>query len=135
MERLHATWLALVTLLTGAAGGAVHHLKEAAPSVIEARVNVQAPARTPLEGDGKPRPVVLTFSASVAPLARVGKEAPEVHLAPELRGQWTWTAVNRLEFTPAQDWPIDASYTVSIDAKALAPHIALDKRSIDFRTA
>lgn len=96
-------------------------------------ISVSGPERTPYDGDGKPRPVVLNFSASAAPLARVGKEAIDVHLSPTLSGKWTWVAANRLEFLPDSDWPLGEQYVVKLGAKALAPHVAVD-RTITFRT-
>src|SRR6185437_9143886 len=56
-----------------------------------AGVGVTPPGRTPIEGDGKPLPVVLNFSASAAPLARVGKEAQDVTISPAIAGKWIWT--------------------------------------------
>jgi len=88
-----------------------------------AGITVTPPGRTPVEGDGKPLPVVLTFSASAAPLSRVGKEAQDVTISPAIPGKWMWADANRLEFTPAGDWPIAVEYTVTLGAKALAPHV------------
>ncbi|MBK6998505.1 MAG: alpha-2-macroglobulin family protein [Rhodoferax sp.] len=97
-------------------------------------INVSGPERTPYEGDAKPRPVVLNFSTSAAPLARVGKEALDVSLSPALAGKWTWVAVNRLEFLPDQDWPIGETYTVTLGAKALAPQVSVDNRTLTFQS-
>ena len=96
-----------------------------------AGITVTAPERTPIEDDGKPRPVVLTFSASAAPLVRVGKEAIDVSMSPALAGHWMWVDANRLEFTPSEDWPIDVQYTVTLGPKALAPHVSVD-RNVSF---
>ena len=90
-------------------------------------ITVTRPERTPVEGDGKPRPLVLTFSASAAPLARVGKEAQDVSISPALAGHWMWVEANRLEFTPTDDWPIAVEYTVTLGSKALAPHVEVGR--------
>ena len=92
-----------------------------------AGITVTAPERTPIEGDGKPRPVVLSFSASAAPLSRVGKEAQDVTMTPAIAGKWIWSEANRLEFTPTTDWPIAVEYTVTLGAKALAPHVDVER--------
>jgi alpha-2-macroglobulin len=144
-----AAWVALAAALAlGGAWGALHGpqggwknwwnwqtfsgAKQDASKVSATSISVSGPERTPYEGDAKPRPVVLNFSASAAPLARVGKEAAEVSLSPALAGKWTWTAVNRLEFLPDQDWPIGETYTVTLGPKALAPHVSAD-RTLTFR--
>lgn len=96
-----------------------------------AGVTVSGPDRTAVENDGKPNPVVLTFSASAAPLVRVGKEAVDVTMSPALAGKWMWVDATHLEFTPTEDWPIAVEYTVTLGAKALAPHVSVD-RSVTF---
>ena len=118
-----AAWVALAILLVlGGAWGALHGpqggwrnwwnwqtfsgAKEDSARVGVASIAVSGPERTPYDGDAKPRPVVLNFSASAAPLARVGKEAVDVSLSPALPGKWTWATVSRLEFLPEQDLPI-----------------------------
>lgn len=93
-----------------------------------AGISVSGPELTPYDGDGKPRPVILNFSVSAAPLARVGKEAVDVALTPALPGKWTWTSASRLEFLPDQDWPIGEKYVVTLGAKALAPHVSVDRK-------
>ena len=101
--------------------------KEDATQVSAAGISITGPERTPYDGDGKPRPVALNFSVAAAPLARVGKEAVDVSLSPALAGRWMWVSGNRLEFVPDQDWPIGETYTVSLGAKALAPHVSVGR--------
>ncbi len=139
-----AAWVALAILLVlGGAWGALHGpqggwrnwwnwqtfsgAKEDSARTGVASIAVSGPERTPYDGDAKPRPVVLNFSASAAPLARVGKEAVDVSLSPALPGKWTWATVSRLEFLPEQDWPIGESYTVTLGAKALAPNVSVER--------
>lgn len=104
-----------------------------AAAIKAAGIYVNDPALTPYDGDGKPRPAILNFSTSVAPLALVGKAAVDVTLSPALAGQWTWTSANRLEFLPDDDWPIGVQYTVSFGAKALAGRASLDNK-VTFRS-
>jgi len=90
---------------------------------MKSTVNVSNPLPSDLENGGKPQPVVLQFSASVAPLSLIGKEAKDISVAPSIAGKWLWVAANRLEFTPNEEWPIDVDYQVNFGTKALAAHI------------
>ncbi|CAN5333477.1 alpha-2-macroglobulin [soil metagenome] len=100
--------------------------------ILNSMVTVTNPPRTPIEDASKPddkikpRPAILNFSVSAAPLAKVGQEAIDVSLSPALPGKWIWAAANRLEFTPTEDWPIDVKYTVTLGSKALAPHVTVN---------
>lgn len=98
-----------------------------------AGIHISGPALTRYDGserNGKPYPVLLNFSVSAAPLARVGQEAEDVTLSPALPGKWTWTAANRLEFLPDQDWAIGEQFKVALGAKALAPHVSVANTAI-----
>jgi uncharacterized protein YfaS (alpha-2-macroglobulin family) len=97
------------------------------PQALASGISVLDPARTALEDGGKPNPAVLNFSASAAPLAWIGKEAQDVHMSPNLPGKWVWAAPNRLQFTPADEWPIDVQYSVTLGPKALAAHVAVER--------
>lgn len=96
-------------------------------------INVTRPAHTPLDGDGKPRPVILNFNVSAAPLTLVGKEAKDISMSPALAGKWVWATANQLEFTPTEDWPIDVEYHVVLGSKAVAPHVVIDP-TVTFRS-
>ncbi len=97
-------------------------------------VTASGPARTAIESGGKPNPAVLVFSASAAPLIKIGKEANDIKLSPAIAGKWIWTSPTQLEFTPAADWPIDMEYQVEIGAKAVAAHVRISGE-VSFRTA
>ncbi|MBX3668844.1 MAG: hypothetical protein KF778_10615 [Rhodocyclaceae bacterium] len=150
----HAAWVVLAVLTAAAGAAAAHHLKATGrgillspsywlhqisapgvqpdrPAVSTAAIQVLPPERTPVEGDAKPRPVAFNFSMAVAPLARVGKEALDIELAPALPGRWLWVSASRLEFTPTEDWPIGSTYKVKFGAKTVAPHINME-RSLSF---
>lgn len=146
----HAAWVALAAILAGGVTWGAYHgpnggwknwwdwqtFNGARPDKSEiqaAGISVSGPELTPYDGDGKPRPVVLNFSTSAAPLSRVGKEAVDVTLSPALPGKWTWATANRLEFLPDQDWTIGEQYTVVLGPKALAPHVSVD-RTLSFHS-
>ncbi|PWF39409.1 alpha-2-macroglobulin family protein [Massilia glaciei] len=97
------------------------------PAVLASDIVVTNPARTAIEDNGKPHPAVLTFQVSAAPLSQVGKEAADIGMAPALAGKWTWASATRLEFTPAEDWPVGVVYQVTLGAKSLAPHVKADR--------
>lgn len=151
----YAAWAALAALLViGLGWGAMHgpdigwknwwdwqtftgarpdRIDGQAVAIQASGIHVNDPVPTPYDGDGKPRPAIINFSNSVAPLVLVGKAAADVTLSPALAGQWTWAAANRLEFLPAEDWPIGEQFTVTLGAKALAAHVTLD-RKVTFRS-
>lgn len=152
LAKAQAAWVLLASMLAAAAGGAYfldknglgHWLKwsfwqqrlaKVLPDqgeIRNAEWTVTAPTRTPIEGDNQPRPVVVNFNASVAPLSLIGKAATGISLQPELAGNWRWVAANRLEFTPVGDWPIGTDFRIQIDPKALAPHIELNSYQASF---
>jgi uncharacterized protein YfaS (alpha-2-macroglobulin family) len=82
-----------------------------------------------------PNPLVVTFSAPAAPPLRIGKEAQDVQMSPELAGRWMWLSHTQLSFTPKQDWPVGQHYSVKLGAKALAAHVELKERSFEFDSA
>lgn len=140
-----AAWVALAAILAGGIVWGAYHgpnggwknwwdwqtfsgVRPDKGEIQAAGISVSGPELTPYDGDGKPRPVILNFSASAAPLSRVGKEATDVSLSPALPGKWTWVTASRLEFLPDQDWPIGEQYTVMLGSKALAPHVSVDRK-------
>jgi len=86
------------------------------------------------ENDLKPRPVIFNFPMSAAPLSSIGKAAEDVLMSPRLPGKWTWTAANRLEFLPDQEWPIGETYKVTLGEKSLAQHVTLPQKVLTFHT-
>jgi hypothetical protein len=132
-------WLVLLVLLVLAGWMASPHVLKwwhgltpdrVAPVVATAKIEV--PQRTQIELDKGPNPFVMNFSASVAPIARIGQEATGVAVEPAIAGRWTWAKQNRLEFQPAQDWPIGQPYKVQLAGNALAPHIEMELRKYEF---
>lgn len=132
-------WLAALALLALAGwAGSPYVLKwwhGLTPDRVEPIVAVAKsvpPDRTRIENDQGPNPFVIRFSAAVAPIASVGKEAAGVAIEPALAGRWTWSDARRLEFTPAQDWPVGQPYKVKLSRQALAPHIEMAQREFEF---
>ena len=95
-------------------------------------VGLSDPLRTEVEKDKGPNPAIFSFSKPVAPLALVGKEAVDIGLEPATPGRWTWATQSRLEFLPTSDWPVGQKYKVKLGDKALATHIDLENRSVEF---
>lgn len=100
--------------------------------------SIFAPSLTNYEAD-KPEvaPLVIRFSDSVAPLDNIGKPLNKgIKLSPEIAGQWRWSSDKHLEFQPDTDWPVDKSYSLTLDGETLlASHILLDNYIFEFKTA
>lgn len=73
---------------------------------------------------------------SAAPLGSVGSALlqPALHIAPAIKGSWTWVSDDTLTFTPNEPWRADQKYTVSFDKKAVALGIHLTHRAYTFST-
>lgn len=93
--------------------------------------SVTAPGLTcySCEPPGKPRPLIVTFAASVAPLDQVGKQIearPIIRMTPRTPGRWSWDDDRTLRFQPDDDWPIGAPHEVALARAGLvAPHVRL----------
>ncbi len=99
-------------------------------------IKVEAPGLAEVADDGlvTPRPLILNFSQSAAPLDLIGKElvAGEVLLAPVVEGNWKWASDQRLVFTPVKDWPAGTEYGVKLQAAALAKEAKLESTEVSF---
>lgn len=102
---------------------------------------VVAPERTCYECEpaGKPNPLRVRFSASVAPLETAGKllaaDQTQGWMNPGHPGVWRWEDDRVLRFEPAEDWPVGETYAVSLAGKGLiAPHQRLDSEQFEFRS-
>ncbi|MGM9491401.1 alpha-2-macroglobulin family protein [Ideonella sp. YS5] len=84
---------------------------------------------------GGPPPLVVHFSAPAAPPLRIGKEAADVGLSPEIAGRWLWVDATTLRFEPKGAWPIGEPYELTIGRKALAPHVVMPERRFGFTAA
>jgi uncharacterized protein YfaS (alpha-2-macroglobulin family) len=134
-----AAVLALIALL--AAGGWYGHAWwKAQPKPLEVTFKVTAPPRTEIESEQAearaPKPAVILFDHSVAQLSQVGKDvAASVTLSPALAGTWHWNDDKTLAFTPKDDWPAGAEYTVRFQKTLFKPEARLAEYEAKFATA
>ncbi|WLI89106.1 alpha-2-macroglobulin [Massilia sp. R2A-15] len=137
--RAAASGVLLVAVL--AAGGWYgYRWWQALPRPVEATFKVTAPARTQIEAEDaearKPRPAVIAFNQSVAPLSLVGKDvAAGVTLSPALAGTWHWDDDKTLAFTPKDDWPAGAQYKARFHKGLFKPETRLADDEAVFATA
>jgi alpha-2-macroglobulin len=115
------------------------HWYQSLPKPLEFSVTVAAPERTCIECDppGKPNPVVLNFTGSVAPLEVSGKVIDPakagVSIQPAIAGQWVWQDDHTLMFTPSADWPLGKTYTVQFARHGFAaPQVRLARYAVEF---
>ena len=78
----------------------------------------------------------VVFSESAAPLRQVKTALTAgIDLSPATPGTWFWTSDRELQFTPKDDWPVDAEFTVKLSKKDLvARQVQLDHYSFTFRS-
>src|SRR5437868_1360421 len=99
---------------------------ESQPKPVLVAFEVTAPTVTcyACEPPGKPRPLIIQFASSTAPLDRAGHpvEAQQagVEMTPQLPGQWAWDNDKTLRFEPQSDWPVGAKFRVKFDRKRFA---------------
>ena len=141
MRARPALGVLVVVLIAGLAAGGWYGQRwwKARPKPVEVTFTIKAPPRTAIEADDlearKPQPVSITFSDSVAPLSQVDKDVTTVALSPALAGTWHWIDDRQLRFTPKDDWPAGADFTVSLPKKAFKPEVRLQEREAHFSTA
>ncbi len=107
------------------------------PRPIEIAVNVTPPPATPIDEHVKPLPVVIGFSASVAPLSAIGKPVTTgVSLQPGLDGTWHWRSDHELVFAPKVDWPVGQHFSARMQKRGLvADKLLLDTYEVEFDSA
>ena len=134
--RQFATALVAIAIL-GAGGFYGWHWYSNLPQPHTVRYNVQAPSLT----DYTQQPVVIDtlriqFNESVAPLQAINQPVSEgISLSPAVAGTWRWVEDRTLQFTPNQDWPIEAQYSVELDKKKLlADGVLLANYNAQFTT-
>lgn len=137
-ERKRAAWIAVISVVVIGGGAAGKRWYDHLPKPIEVSFEVTQPARTRIEDpNARPDPVVVTFNASVAPLAGVGKEVKSgIEMSPRVGGNWSWSDDRTLVFTPKADWPVDAEFAVELAKTGLvAEQIRLTQYKLKFRSA
>jgi len=126
----------LITFVLLIAAGGAWYGYSLIPKPELVTLEVTNPPRTELENDdAKPQPLIVHFSASAAPLDKVGKGVDGLRINPGIAGRWIWRDDRTLAFEPGVDWPVGQTVNVSFDKKLLAASVRLDKYSFDFRTA
>jgi uncharacterized protein YfaS (alpha-2-macroglobulin family) len=137
--RAAASGLLLVALL--AAGGWYgYRWWQALPKPVEVTFKVTGPARTEIEAEEaearKPKPAIIAFDQSVAPLSQVGKDvAAGIALSPALAGTWHWDDDKTLAFSPKDDWPAGAEYKARFHKGLFKPEARLAEDEAAFATA
>ncbi|HEY4368220.1 MAG TPA: alpha-2-macroglobulin [Steroidobacteraceae bacterium] len=123
-RRAAAVGTALVAVIVG--GGFLWHWYQHRPRPIEIAFNVSAPAPTcySCEPPGQPNPLIVSFSASAAPLDRAGHPIDArqagISMSPDFAGQWSWDDDKILRFQPKADWPVGTQFSVQLDRKKFA---------------
>jgi uncharacterized protein YfaS (alpha-2-macroglobulin family) len=137
--RRSVTVLALI-LAIGGAGWYGYMWWQAQPKPLEATFEVTSPGRTEIENEDaderKPKPVVVTFDHSVAPLASVGKDAATgITTNPAIQGKWHWDNDRTLVFTPSEDWPVGTEYKLAFERALFSQEVRLAQYDAKFATA
>ena len=121
-------------LLAALGGGAIWYLTRPTPHYVT--YVVTAPGLTAYNDNGTLaiQPMTVAFSESAAPLKLIKKPVPTgIELSPALAGTWYWLSDRELQFTPKDDWPVDASFKVKLNPKAmLASQVRLESYSFRF---
>ncbi len=127
--------LALVGVATGGFYG--HRWWKNRPRPETITVVVTSPEATRLEDSARPFPLVLQFSASVAPLAEIGKPVKSgIEMTPRVEGAWRWDGDKRLLFSPRADWPVGQDLKIKLAPRGLLrENIRLDEYSVTAKTA
>ena len=80
-------------------------------------------------------PINIKFSEPAAPLHAMDKKLTTgVSLSPAVAGTWMWSGDKELVFTPKNDWPVDATFTVRFTKALFAKGVLLDDYTADFKT-
>jgi hypothetical protein len=126
---------ALLATLTAAGAIAWYELR---PRPHYTEYTVKAPDLTKYDEKGISSidPLLVTFSESAALLTNLDKRLTfNIAISPAWAGAWTWTDDKHLQFAPKSDWPVDASFTVTIARKGfLARTTLLEDYSFKFKT-
>ena len=82
------------------------------------------------------RPMRVDFIRPVAPLKNIEKAVTSgIDVSPAFAGTWFWVSDRELQFTPRDDWPIDAKFKVRLASKGfLADLVLLEDYKFSFAT-
>jgi hypothetical protein len=133
--------LAILALVALAVVGGWYGYKwwQAQPKPVEVTFEIIEPDRTEIEADDadarKPKPLVIKFDHSVAPLAEVGKDvAAGITVKPALPGTWHWNDDKTLSLTPKEDWAVGAEYKLEFMRSLFSKEVRLEKYDAAFHT-
>ncbi len=132
-ERFWGGVLVAVLVVIAGYGGYQWYLhRPHAPEPYRIAMTVVTPPVSDYErGDGTPtlviHPLEVRFSASAAPIERVGKPVTRgITMDAGLKGTWEWVDDRTLRFTPVADWPVGLHAEVQFDvAQVFAPHVLM----------
>ncbi len=134
-HRRAVVWITVLTLLASAGGWFGYDYYRKLPKPRTVAVSVDPPPVTKLEKELKPRPLLVRFDDSAARLDLIGKPlSAGVRVEPAIEGTWRWTGDRCLELRPAQDWPAEKKYRITIDKSILAPRVLLTRHVCDVET-
>lgn len=139
--RRAAMGLVLALVLAGS-GWAGWRWYQQRPRPVEISFRVEAPGPTCYScdaPDNEPKPLLIRFSASTAPLALAGKDVDAqrggIAMSPALAGKWHWDDDRVLRFQPREDWPIGKSIEVRFAPRQFAaPQARLKEDVLRFPT-
>jgi hypothetical protein len=82
------------------------------------------------------KPLKVVFSESSALLAKVGTaQGAGIDISPAIAGTWFWVTDRELQFTPKDDWPVDARFSATMAKTGLFPRrIQLEQYGFTFRS-
>jgi uncharacterized protein YfaS (alpha-2-macroglobulin family) len=137
VHKLKAAGLVLALAGAGLGTGFGWHWWKNRPKPATVDFHVTPPALTPIGERATPRPLVVRFAASVAPLKAVGTVVKKgIVVEPKVDGVWRWTSDRDLELLPQRDWPVGQKLAVRFDHKGVvASHVKLAKYDFRFDTA
>lgn len=128
---------AAAALIAAAGAGYVWYASRPTPHYVA--YSVHSPALTTYDERGIPHIdwMAIAFSESAAPLKDLEKAVTSgIELSPAVAGTWFWTTDKELRFAPANDWPVDAEFSVRIVKRGLlADRVRLEDYRLTFRTA
>ncbi|MDY4162794.1 MAG: MG2 domain-containing protein [Sutterella sp.] len=73
-------------------------------------------------------------SQCARPFGMMSARVQGVRLSPQIRGAWRWQSSDELAFFPAEPWPADAAFSVSLADLPVPAGVTLTRRDISFST-
>jgi uncharacterized protein YfaS (alpha-2-macroglobulin family) len=111
------------------------YLHQPKPTTVDWAINVPQPS----QGAGygyQNGPLTLTFDRSAARLESIGRDvSKEAKLSPKLEGKWVWSNESQLVFYPAQPWPADTVFQITLTKGLFSRHARIATLTKSFRSA